>query len=167
VVRRGASADPAAQLPPPLVTVVRAGTAPCLLSERWFPLGGGKYRVTTEEILTEEQLAAMGLELPPLDLPWKQETPRVVHAAERTEGLRYWAKHLGGYDQRLSSRVVVFIQEFGLEGVKQAIDQVAATNPTVVRPRSTSSWFASSSKFARGGRDADDLRPCPGATGCW
>jgi hypothetical protein len=93
------------------------------------PLGGGKYRVTTEEILTEEQLAAMGLELPPLDLPWKQETQRVVHASERTEALRYWAGLLDGYDQRLSSRVVVFIQEFGLEGVKQAIDQVAATNP--------------------------------------
>lgn len=94
------------------------------------PIGGGKYRVTTEEILTEEQLAEMGLELPPLDLPWNTEPARVVHASERTDALRYWAERLDGYTPRLSNRVVVFIQEFGLAGVKQAIDQVAATNPT-------------------------------------
>lgn len=93
-------------------------------------LGAGRFRVTTtivdEREVDEAELAELGLQPPPADLPWAQPVP--VRAADRAAALQYWAEHLGGYDPRLSGRMGGFIQELGLDSMFQAIDQVAAMN---------------------------------------
>jgi hypothetical protein len=90
------------------------------------PLGGGRFRITTTiiEDVDESRLLELGHEVPTSDVPWVE--PKPVHAADRVAALQYWAEHLGGYEPRLSGRINVFLREFGLASVRQAIDQVAA-----------------------------------------
>lgn len=93
-------------------------------------LGNGLYRLITttvsEREVTGEQLLELGLKVPEPDVPWTEPTP--VHAADRAAALQHWTEHLGGYDPRLSGRIVGFIRELGLKKVIEAIDQVAAMN---------------------------------------
>lgn len=101
-------------------------------------IGNGRYCIVTTsmKVVSAATLAQMGL-TPPApasesetpDLPWSVETTRPVPSEERAAALHHWADRLGGYDRRLTSNVVIFLRELGLEGVKQAIDQVAAANP--------------------------------------
>lgn len=92
-----------------------------------LPLGNGRYCVitTTGQVVTTAELEAMGLRTPAPDVPWPAEPQRVVPGEERASALQYWHDKLGGYEPRLSGRIVIFLREFGLDGVKQAIDQVA------------------------------------------
>lgn len=104
--------------------------APLLPRHKVVAIGGGKFRVitTVEQVVSEEELTALGLEVPPEDLPW--QAPKPVHAADRAAALQHWTNLLGGYDPRLTSRIGPFLGEFGLDALKAAINQVAATNPT-------------------------------------
>ncbi len=98
---------------------------------RVVALGNGRYRVSTTIITTEErevevdevQLLEMGIQPPALDLPWTE--PTKVHAVDRAAALQHWTKRLGGYHPRLRSGINDFLVKYGLEVVKQAIDQVA------------------------------------------
>lgn len=94
-------------------------------------IGGGRYRVTTvvEQIVSEDELRALGLEAPPEDVPWRAAPALPASATDKATVLRLWSELLGGHDPRLSDRVPVFIRDYGLEVVKRAIGTVAATNP--------------------------------------
>lgn len=100
------------------------------------PLGGGLFRVLTtvtlEQVLTEEQLLRRGIQPPGPDVPWKQEQPRDEGMRRRGQGtpfgqvMTYWREQLHGYDARLPQLIPQLLDQFPLETILSAIDQVKA-----------------------------------------
>lgn len=103
---------------------------------RVTPLPDGTYRVVTtrERILTEAQLVELGIPVPAVDLPWKQEKSGPPPERLRNDpnalpspfqvAIDYWKEHLGGFDSRLPILLREALQEFGLNAVLGAFDEV-------------------------------------------
>lgn len=104
-------------------------------------LGGGRYRVVTvvtvERIVTEEELRAMGIEVPKPEVPWAEPTPEPVPPRREpvpvppspvNQVMAHWRATFRGDrpDPRLPRQLPQWLDEHGLARLLRAVDMVAA-----------------------------------------
>lgn len=108
-------------------------------------LGNGRFRlftiITTESVVTEDELAKLGLAPPPLDLPWTDGEPRppvewtvrrsptAQQDPEVEAAVTYWRQNVGEATDQVKGNVKGWLKEFGLAHVKGAFDAVAINRP--------------------------------------
>lgn len=108
-------------------------------------LGNGRYRlftiITTESIVTEDELAKLGLAPQQVDLPWtegepkppmewsRKRSPTAQQDPDTEAAVTHWRQHVGEATDQLKGNMKGWLKEFGLPRVKGAFDAVAINRP--------------------------------------